>query len=613
MRSFSAAAPSLLEWIVRPYQADVFVHTWSDRGISNNVHKRMLPLPMGKFLKAEPDLERFRKRFPQTYEQLFAAVDTVTADDVRAAYGDDATVVVEDYPEDERAFFGTYPPPRLLDFQPKSKWSVPMFYKIDAANRLKSAREKAEGFTYDVVIRIRPDLKVGGDFLVDRVDTPGVVYHRIRTIDPQRQMTDQFFFGDSAAMDQASSLFQRLPDIYASIPEDLERPDADKYWAEGLLHTYITGYTDVKPVAFRTEPFHEKSSYRLLGSDQRRIGFEEFFWAFRDDLLSTDDPKGMESARRGSARAMFHFCQRLAPGELDRVRKLIDVAERDDLFDVRPTQGLLAMRAKKYVAAERIFQELVDESPKAALLLFWLGRAQHALGKSEEALATLERGIAAPLEYESHDPAQRWQMFFWMGRVRQSQKDWRGAAQAYEVANGLAPGRIETLLRLGRVLRAAGDLHRAISVLQSATAVAPDNREARFLLADCLVRVGSYRPVVSAIWPYSIAETAADQPEMLPVLAEAYVGIRRYEMARECIEALLAGHAGTPKLQRTAVVLAKRISPEYAQSVRARIPAATVRAIAKPPAPRGAPSGLLRRGVRRALRIASRVTSALRR
>ncbi len=290
LRGYTAAAPSLLERIVKPYGADVFVHTWSDRGTSNNIHNRRLPWPMRSHLKKQGDLDSFRALFPHTYADHFAAEETVTADDLRDVYGPDATVVVEDYPEDEPGFFGTYPPERLLALQPKSKWSLPLFYKIDACNRLKIAKEQADGFTYDVVIRVRPDLSIGSDFLAGRTGTSKVVHHRFHTIDPKYQVGDQLFFGDSDSMNQVTSLFERLPEIYASIPKHLEQPDVVKFWAEGLLFTHITRHTDVTPVPFRTEPYTVKSEYQLLDSGDDGIGFEEFFWSFRQDLLSSTDP-----------------------------------------------------------------------------------------------------------------------------------------------------------------------------------------------------------------------------------------------------------------------------------------------------------------------------------
>ncbi|WP_457007417.1 tetratricopeptide repeat protein [Geodermatophilus sp. SYSU D00965] len=605
MRGFEQAAPALLEHVIRPLGADVFVHTWSDLGMSNNIHNRLLPHPMRSYLKKQGELASFRADFPTTYERLFARSAVVTEQRIRDAYGD-CTVVVEDYPEDEAAFFGVQVPERLLAAQPKSRWSLPLFYKVQRCNELKSQREREEGFTYDLVIRIRPDLLIGSDPTEGRRDTPGTVFHRIRTINPAYQVADQLFFGDSASMDAVTSLFGRLPEIYAGVPDPLPREEVGPYWAEGLLHTHVTRNTDVTPEAFRTEAYNVRSEYQLLDADAEPVAFPAFFDAVQEDLRAGAGNPRLDRPRLGCARALFTHGRPLREeADLAEVRRMVEAAEEQELFDTSLTRGLLAYKAKDHAGAEGHFRTALAAEPGTSLPLLWLGRTLEEQGRSAEALPYLQDAVDAPFEYASQNPAQKKNALYWRGRALESLGRWAEASDDYATVRDLGPQSFDLDRRLGRCLVHAGRYFRAVPLLQAARAVKPDNAELKYLMATSYVRVGVAKPVVSDIWPSGAPK--ADRPwapAARLVYAEAHLALGRRADARAALEDFLARGGGDAAQAALAVELAERVDPEFGASLRGRLfpePAAET------PAPEvrspRAQLGRLRRAARRSLRV----------
>lgn len=91
-----------------------------------------------------------------------------------------------------------------------------MYYKIYACNELKKEYEKENGFTYDVVMRTRPDLIYqkpfdfyNNTFFEELINKKLLVYMTCRS-----GICDHFFIGKSDVMDQMTQLFLKLTDIF---------------------------------------------------------------------------------------------------------------------------------------------------------------------------------------------------------------------------------------------------------------------------------------------------------------------------------------------------------------------------------------------------------------
>ena len=123
-----------------------------------------------------------------------------------------------------------YEVPKNLGWRPDGKPCFnqqSMFYSIWACNNLKKAREVACGFTYDAVIRIRPDCRVLHPVDVASLDM-NMMYHDEETppgcIDPRvpnwsGKMNDHFAISSSKNMDTYSDCYIALPELYrAGVP-----------------------------------------------------------------------------------------------------------------------------------------------------------------------------------------------------------------------------------------------------------------------------------------------------------------------------------------------------------------------------------------------------------
>ena len=572
MRGFEQAAPALLEHVIRPLDADVFVHTWSDIGSSSILHKRGMPYPLRVHLHAYDDVELFRATFPVTQERLFSVSRPITEADVKAAYGE-CEVVVEDYPDDEAAFFGVSAPDDLLAIQPRARWTIPMLYKIHQANQMKVRREQLTGETYDLVIRIRPDLQVANDPTAGRRDEPGTFFHHVRSINPDNRVGDQLFFGGSEVMDRATAGFEWLPGFYASIAGRVRKGDVGDYWAEGLFSRYIREGAGIDPVPFRTERLNEPTRYPLLDATVEEVSFPAVFKAMREDLPTVPRDAALDKLRTGLARAQFHYTRTVRePAALQEARWMVEVAEAEDLFDPSVTAGFLAYQGKDFAGARRHFQLAVDREPDAALPQLWLGRSLLESGDAEEALTHLERSIEAKLEYNSQKPAQRRNAFYWRAQALLRLERWSAAAEDMHTAMAYGQKASRTTGEvLGRSLFMLGRYHEALPHLAEWVKHVPKDETARNNLSWCHVRVGAPGPVLTNIWVSRSAGRQETSAQSLAPSAAANWQVGNADVARARIEEYLDREVDSLREALDLVLIASEISPEFGASTVRRL------------------------------------------
>lgn len=144
LRGFRRVLPAWRRSVFAGADVRFFVHGWTAIGRGPALPWReVLPFSGARFTDAyrrlgmQEGMEAFEARYPTLFADLGSS-GTVTADELRAAYGTDAAVV-----EDDRD-------PRFAGFSNPQK----MHYKIWAAHRLALA----SGEPFDLVVRVRPDL-----------------------------------------------------------------------------------------------------------------------------------------------------------------------------------------------------------------------------------------------------------------------------------------------------------------------------------------------------------------------------------------------------------------------------------------------------------------------
>ncbi len=175
---------------------DVFISTWSDRGVSyNHGDVRWRGDEADKVTEAE-----LRRLYPQA--RSIRIHDIATWE--RGLLGEWKTVYAEGFEWNGMRIRGTV---------------VPQLFGIWDANCLRREYEAATGVSYDLVIRCRPDAVFAphGRSLYEST-IPNTIYAinncGSATFYPQR-IYDIFFWGDAAAMDAVCEAYQELPELLA--------------------------------------------------------------------------------------------------------------------------------------------------------------------------------------------------------------------------------------------------------------------------------------------------------------------------------------------------------------------------------------------------------------
>jgi hypothetical protein len=196
MRRWIDVQPSLQRFFGLFDNVDLFVSTWTERGVSYNHGAVQLHGDEG---------------------------DRITAAALRAAYPQIRDIAVRDLKEWEAGLEGCWRTVYTEGFE----WSgmkirgtvVPQLFGLWDANRLRRAYAAQTGAVYDVVIRCRPDV-VFSDFTRSRYEScvPNTIYainnKMTGTYYPQR-IYDIFFYGTAAAMDAVCEAYTVLDKLVA--------------------------------------------------------------------------------------------------------------------------------------------------------------------------------------------------------------------------------------------------------------------------------------------------------------------------------------------------------------------------------------------------------------
>jgi tetratricopeptide (TPR) repeat protein len=138
-------------------------------------------------------------------------------------------------------------------------------------------------------------------------------------------------------------------------------------------------------------------------------------------------------------------------------------------------EGNAWMELGKPAEAERALRRALEEDPKAALPVEFLGRLRLAQGRAAEAADTFEESLRM-------DPDSRSAHFF-LGQAREAMGRWSDAASAYRDALAISPDFFPALYHLGRALVVAGEPAAAVPELERAVALQPSEQPPRDLLA----------------------------------------------------------------------------------------------------------------------------------
>lgn len=185
MRTFEECYPKLKENIINVLKPDIFIHAWSNAGISTKTNKEN------------------NKRFTDKI---------VTYDILNKLYKPKKCIIEKFKPHYTDELKNIKVPEILKIKEPRHyKGTLPMFYKIYECNNLKKKWEQKNNFLYDIVIRFRPDLIIKEKIPNKIFNHPHIIWFSDYKINTSSQVSDKFAISDSINMNYYSSVWKYLP------------------------------------------------------------------------------------------------------------------------------------------------------------------------------------------------------------------------------------------------------------------------------------------------------------------------------------------------------------------------------------------------------------------
>ena len=225
--------------------------------------------------------------------------------------------------------------------------------------------------------------------------------------------------------------------------------------------------------------------------------------------------------------------------------------------------GVALLRAGQPVAAERFFREYLDRQSDGEAW-FYLGAAQHVLGKLESALTSFGKAVELSPD-ASEARCARATVLASLNRTHEAEDDLRAVI-------GSVPAHAQALFNLGVLRDQGGDKSEALALYTRALEVEPAHPDARLNRGALNLELGD-------------PEAALDDFEKLDSIAgrnnrtKALLALHRDADALRSAEAVLAGHPGDAQARGDkAVALASlgRLDEAAAASPRVNFDALTV-------------------------------------
>lgn len=196
-RNFEHTHASLMNSVIRPLQADVFIHTWNKLGYHNNFHPDAQNL-------IKTDISSKIDMITNLYQPKKITIETI----------DTINRLIE-----ESKIYA----PHLVN-EPKSPGHMAsMHYKIMKCNELRKEYEKEKQINYDCVIRCRPDMQFHSGIQLNNIINLDKI--NIPVINSFGGLNDQFAYSSGINMDVYCSLYHSIPTYFKSkrefIPEKM--------------------------------------------------------------------------------------------------------------------------------------------------------------------------------------------------------------------------------------------------------------------------------------------------------------------------------------------------------------------------------------------------------
>lgn len=209
LRNFDSNSKNIWRSLVRPLNADVFIHTWDTQVLATSELK-FLTRTLGREIssKLPSDLlhaDQFQRAFPATSELLSKDIQNPVSPSKLYQLENVVKVITE-----PAETFEKYANQLELTVNGKTN-QAKMFYKLHACDQLRQQEELVNDFKYDVVIRTRPDLIIDIPALHEALEyccrRPNLIFTSYFHHDGYG---DQFAMGSSAAMSAYSDIWPKM-------------------------------------------------------------------------------------------------------------------------------------------------------------------------------------------------------------------------------------------------------------------------------------------------------------------------------------------------------------------------------------------------------------------
>lgn len=180
MRTYERCYEYLNNNIIAEHDPDIFIHTWKERGSTwkkDNTESSEIVTESSLDRLYSPEsvvIERFREEY---YEKM---------EDVKM-------------------------PEKIKKLPTLQRAIIPMFYKMNAVNKLKLNKEKDMGSKYDMTILIRPDLAVFDEIPTVVINNLNVLWHNNGSY---YRIDDQFLISSSENIDYLVSIWTDLNTLW---------------------------------------------------------------------------------------------------------------------------------------------------------------------------------------------------------------------------------------------------------------------------------------------------------------------------------------------------------------------------------------------------------------
>jgi hypothetical protein len=276
-----------LDILRKHHNVDVYVHTWSNRGASTALD-RSFPPGFSKFVSNGMHNDRpiGCDIFTQVIDKLQPQL--ITYDALNQLYKP-KQVIIEELPTDydsTKSLYGIECPKGITNHRNRYYHNLAMFYKIWACDQLRQNTESQEGFTYDLVVRVRPDHHVTiGDlsfFNSENFEDDNILYSHNKNQAGTNlpYISDQYAYGNSVAMKSYCSVWPSLADYWN-----------ENNYSEWPIHLRVNGllvhkHLEINNISVRMLP--KETILHILTGDEFDIKSAfDFAYKLPNELHST--------------------------------------------------------------------------------------------------------------------------------------------------------------------------------------------------------------------------------------------------------------------------------------------------------------------------------------